>query len=100
MRDVVYFPPLVSTVLVFVSSLIVLYSFLILQPCSPSSRYGVLVGGVGVTVRSLCCIIDAPYYLSSSLPWLCYKQSLLVKYSLDDFEQRNDSADPELALTP
>lgn len=53
----------------------------------------------GVRVCSLCYIIYAPYYLTSSLPWLRYKQSLLIKYSLDDFEQRNDSVDPEGALT-
>lgn len=59
---------------------------------------GLLEDG-GVRVCSLCCIIDAPYYLTSSLPWLRYKQSLLINYSLDDFEQKNDSADPERALT-
>lgn len=52
----------------------------------------------GVRVRTLCYIIDAPYYLTSWRPWLCYKQSLLINYSLDDFEQKNDSADQELAL--
>lgn len=33
------------------------------------------------------------------MTWLCYKQSLFINYSLDDFEQENDSVDPEHTLT-
>lgn len=57
---------------------------------------GVSLKERGVRVCTLCYIIDAPYWFTSSLLcWQSRKQSLIINYSLDDFEQKNDSVEPQ-----
>lgn len=59
-----------------------------------SSWYGVVIEVRGGPVCSLSYIIDALYYLSSSHPWLSYKQRSVFKYSLSDLEEKNVFGEP------